>query len=103
MWLGHFDDLFAFVRIWLKVGLSISSQPTVANSSLFCLPGTYSEHSNSPEDRRFKYTCGELSNNKVVKSCKWTSYTDYDAVWSVEAPSGEVMAGVRSHHHNGRE
>ena len=69
----------------------------------FTYTGTYSEHHNGYEDRRFKYTCGELSDNRIVRSCYWTSYTNWDAAWAVDAGSNKVIAGVKSYHDNGKE
>jgi hypothetical protein len=63
--------------------------------------GMYSEHRNDKEDRRFKIW---TTNAGVAASgCYWTSETNWDAEWTLQAGNGEAITGMWSRHDNNKE
>ena len=52
-------------------------------------------HSNYHEDRRFKFRCTHLLCKKR-KTCSWSGYTTWNALWSRDTPSGNYITGVKS-------
>ena len=67
------------------------------------IAGVKSYHSNSREDRRWKFTCCSISNHITV-SCRQTDYVNnWDAPLNFQANKGEVITGVFSYHDNKRE
>ncbi len=67
------------------------------------LAGTASQHSNSREDRQFKFRC---CTGKALRSesCFLTGFkNDWDAAFTYTAGSGYTFAGVSSYHRNDKE
>jgi type II secretory pathway pseudopilin PulG len=73
----------------------------------------YSEHSNSKEDRRYKYTCRTVQyydnfrrRNATAgrELCEWSGLVNYwDYGFDFHCPQGKLMAGVKSIHRNAQE
>eukprot|EP00928_Gymnodinium_smaydae_P044476 TRINITY_DN2966_c1_g2_i4.p1 TRINITY_DN2966_c1_g2~~TRINITY_DN2966_c1_g2_i4.p1 ORF type:complete len:419 (-),score=46.40 TRINITY_DN2966_c1_g2_i4:469-1725(-) len=63
----------------------------------------YSEHDNGAEDRRWQFMRSQLPGGFSLSGCTWSSFTSMDSVFSLESPTGNVVAGARSYHDNGRE
>ena len=73
-----------------------------------CPKGTHlnhigSEHSNSKEDRRWKFDCAE----GMVKDeeCDWTQdyVNSYDQVMNWKCPDNGIVVGAKSTHSNSKE
>lgn len=66
----------------------------------YVLTGVASYHHNYYEDRVWRVRCSQLITGSFKKSCRWTSYTNWDARWSVRAPKGSFITGMNSYHSN---
>ncbi len=64
--------------------------------------GTTSRHSNSREDRQFKYQC--CLGGFTSQSCELTDYlNDWDQRINYHTESGYIIAGTTSYHSNDKE
>ncbi|KAK3737721.1 hypothetical protein RRG08_017295 [Elysia crispata] len=64
----------------------------------------HSVHSNSAEDRRWRFTCGSApSGASPTQGCHWTGYTNaWDEPVSFMCPEDHVIVGIQSYHDNHR-
>ena len=71
------------------------------------LCGTFSVHSNSHEDRRFKFSTCPIrepgTEYSIIEYSQELDQTQYDATWTLSCGADEVMTGLKSHHSNSRE
>ncbi|KAK3740215.1 hypothetical protein RRG08_054237 [Elysia crispata] len=69
------------------------------------LRSVLSVHSNSAEDRRWMFTCGNAPSGASPSTCRWTD--DYVNTWdepiSFMCPPNYVLAGVESYHSDAAE
>ncbi|XP_073707172.1 hemagglutinin/amebocyte aggregation factor-like [Garra rufa] len=71
-------------------------------SAQHVIAGMSSYHSNTHEDRRWKFYCCKSSS--VSASCHWTKYVNnFDEYFHWSVPSGNVLVGVHSYHQNEQE
>lgn len=68
------------------------------------LNGVFSIHNNKNEDRRYKFRCCTPRSGYYHKNCKWSNWVNnYDETFSYFVPTGYVIRGVNSIHHNKKE
>lgn len=60
--------------------------------------GMYSTHSNRKQDRRWRLYCGQVDKVKVTDKCSWTKRNKLRQRFSLKAPTGSVMTGMKSKH-----
>ncbi|XP_052388297.1 hemagglutinin/amebocyte aggregation factor-like [Carassius gibelio] len=66
------------------------------------IAGMSSYHSNSHEDRRWKFYC--CRSNCISANCHWTSYVNsFDEYFHWTVPSESVLVGTQSYHQNREE
>jgi len=67
------------------------------------MTGMMSEHSNSKEDRLFRYRCCGVSGRKT-SNCEISSYTnEWDKTMDFKIPYNKVVTGAFSYHLNNKE
>ena len=63
-----------------------------------------SVHSNSHEDRAWNWECRDVVSSGQPQSCSQTGYVnEWDLPMNFMCPANKYVAGVESHHDNGRE
>jgi hypothetical protein len=75
------------------------------NNGNSAMVGLESWHSNSKEDRQFKFTCGHLDSSRYgLANCGWTGdIGNYDSSNNFDCPGNGVIRSVWSYHRNDKE
>jgi len=77
---------------------------TGQNNGKAGLIGAISYHSDSKEDRRWTFYCGELKSGYETYDCGWTNYVNgWDQDVNYDCPKDGIMRGISSYHDNGKE
>ena len=59
-------------------------------------------YNHGARDRQFSVKC--CKSTTVSKTCKFSSYiNNWEGVMNYNAPSGEIITGIYSHHENSKE
>jgi len=90
-WYNSYDDTLNF-------------KAELAHDGAF-LCGMQTQHSNSAEDRKFKFATCSFTGQGSQRTNTWTSSycNSWDGVMNCDCPSGRAMYGVYSKHSNNKE